>query len=77
MSDQFTAIMISHAKRVIRRKGHVTADDLRRYAAKHGIEPRHPNAWGMVFTLAKFTPIGFQVSTWPSSRGRAIRRWAA
>lgn len=61
--------------------GYVTVDDLRERAAKEGIAPRHPNAWGAVFGKA---PTGYrfkntrayQQSRIPTNRARVIPIWA-
>ncbi len=74
-NDSFVHRMRAHAKHIAQRTGHVTSDDLRRYASSHGLEPKHPNAWGAVFRGKQWICIGRRKSTLASNHAREIRIW--
>ena len=74
-NPNFVAIMRVEAIRLATLRGSVTADDLRLYAADHGIAPVHPNAWGAVFRDRRFEAIDWAPSQLESNHGRAIRVW--
>lgn len=56
-------------------RGSVSADDLRRYAAKHNDYPAHQNAWGGVFRGNEWLAIGRKKSTTVTAHARWIMVW--
>jgi len=76
-AGDFVPLMRKVAHRIATEQGSVCSDDLRRYAAEHGIAPSHPNGWGAVFRAgAGFRLIGRRKSTWPSAHRREVKVWA-
>lgn len=63
------------AEDICRDRGQVTCDDLRRYALRHGLKPKHPNAWGAVFRGNGWRCIGRAKSQLASNHAREIRVW--
>lgn len=57
-------------------QGQVTIDELRRWAAREGLSPDHPNAWGAVFSEPGWACVGYKQSTVPTNHARLIRIWA-
>lgn len=55
--------------------GSVTSDDLRLYAAEHGLVPKHPNAWGAIFHGKGWKAVGYTRSKLPSNHARTVRVW--
>lgn len=74
-SPSFQELMRAEAARICRQKGWVDSDDLREFAAREGIEPHHPNAWGAIFRGSRWQPCGFARSRLTSNHARVIRRW--
>jgi hypothetical protein len=71
----FLETMRGVARLICRQKGSVTADDLREWAGKHGIEPTHYNAWGAVFLCDDFYSDGRTKSNQKQGHGNDIRIW--
>ena len=63
------------ARLFCKEKGSVTADDLREWAARNGIQPSHANAWGAVFHRSEFEPGEFVVSKQIQGHSNRIRLW--
>ena len=55
--------------------GHVTADDIRDFAASLDIKPSHKYAMGAVFRDKRFKQIGTKISSDPGHHGKAIILW--
>jgi len=73
-NPDFVAIVKHYAMEYAAEHGSVSADEVRAWADKAGITPKHPNAWGVVFRTG-FEKIGYRPSTHPSSHGRIIAIW--
>lgn len=73
-NEGFMEIMRRQARLIAMEHGSVTSDDLQEFAARQGIEPTHPNAWGAIFRQG-WRSIGFEPSRRPQGRARVIRRW--
>ena len=71
----FLEVMRIEAKRICNRKGWVSSDDLRERAVHLGLAPRHPNAWGAIFTKSDWEIVGFVTSRKVSNHYRQIRMW--
>lgn len=72
----FVETLKSVARMIARNKGTVTADDLRIWADRNGMEPTSPNAYGAIFAKnPDFEPCGFCPSAQPNRRGGMIRVW--
>ncbi len=69
--DEIRAYAVGFAKS----SGVVCVDDLREFAAEHGIKPHHPNAWGAVFHCEGWELHGYTKSRWPVSHRRTISVW--
>jgi len=74
-NEEFVSLMRAEAMRISNGLGYVTSDDLRVYAARIGLEPSHPNAWGAVFKGKGWRSIGYRKSAVPQSHARIIRIW--
>ena len=73
----FCETMRKVARGMIKEKGSITCDDLRRFANKHGIEPHHPNAWGAIFRTKDFIMLGYKKSQLLSNHARRIAIWGS
>lgn len=73
--QEFVGTMRDVALGIARTRGSVTSDDLRRYAAEHGLVPHHPNAWGAIFSKG-WRSVGYTRSALVSNHARTIRVWA-
>ena len=71
----FLETMRGVARMICRQKGSVTADDLRVWAARNGIQPSHANAWGAIFHRSEFEPGEFVVSKQIQGHSNRIRLW--
>ena len=71
----FLETMRGVARMICRQKGSVTADDLREWADRNGIQPSHQNAWGAVFHHSEFEPGEFVVSRQVQGHSNRIRLW--
>ena len=63
------------ATQISRRKGSVSADDLRAYAFENNDYPKHHNAWGAVFKGKGWLMVGRKKSTTISAHAREIKVW--
>lgn len=63
------------ARRLARQFGTVTSDQVREEAARGGLAPQHPNAWGAVFKSGEFVRVGEAQSKLASANGRRISVW--
>jgi len=57
------------------KQGHVSANDLRRVADYHDMQPDHHNAWGSVFRGPEWVAIGFEKNSRPSAHARRVLKW--
>lgn len=71
----FVELMREKARGIAQRRGEVTVDDLREYAAAQGIEPSSPNAWGCLFIGPEWVMVGRRRSRLVSNRGREVKVW--
>lgn len=75
-NEDFLAVMRAHARVIAMEQGEVTTDDLQAYAARIGLEPQHPNAWGAIFRQGEgFKKIGYRKSRRPKAHARMISVW--
>lgn len=73
----FVETMKSVARMIARRQGTVCADDLRKWADEHGMEPTSSNAWGAIFCRNKdFKLVGYSRSALVQGHGNLQRVWA-
>jgi len=75
-NPDFVELMRSEARAIADRSGTVTIDDLRAFASRTGIEPRHRNAWGSIFHERGWNIVGYIKSERPESHARRIAVWA-
>ena len=71
----FLETMRGAARMICRNKGQVTADDVREWADRAGIEPTNKNAWGAVFKSAEFVMVGYTTRRQVQGHGNIIRIW--
>lgn len=72
-NESFLAAARATARRIARRKGSVTADDVR---AECSLEPLHPNAYGAVFKSRDFIWTGaYRRSSLVQGHGNLQRVW--
>ena len=67
--------MREQAKRVSLATGHVSADEIRKYARSIQWNPESPNAYGAVFRGKAWRCIGRKKSDHPGNHAREIRIW--
>lgn len=79
LAERSNASFVRRMRRVaaafVRRDGQVSSDDLRRYAARRGIRPRHPNAWGAIFRGTRWFILTRRKSEVASNHARWIIVW--
>jgi len=71
----FVSEMRAVAIALARRRGTVTADDLRIEATARGLRPRHKNAWGAIFRGPGWMKVGEARSALPSNHGHVNPVW--
>src|SRR5690242_12215612 len=71
----FQQTMRAVARRLALEHGNVTGDDLRKWAADRGIQPKHPNAWGAVFRERGWQCVGYVQSAVVSRHAGRIGVW--
>lgn len=71
----FVQHMRDVARSIIRERGRVSTDDLRRYCAQRGVTPQHCGAWGVIFRGRDWIAVGHKNTDIATSHGREIRVW--
>lgn len=75
----FLETMRSKARMLARKKGMITADDVREYYEQHKhelqIKPTSPNVWGALFSTNEWLWIGYRKSKRVSNHSRPIGVW--
>ena len=74
-NDEFLAIMRAYARGFSIRHHMVTADDVRAYADRMGLQPSSPKVWGSVFKGKGWECVGHHLSTRVANRGHQYRIW--
>ena len=74
-SGLWIGLMRAEARRIARKHGTVTADDLRPYADSIDVYPSHRNAWGAIFKPSEWDVVDRVKSTKPSNHARWIFVW--
>lgn len=74
-NTEFVAKMRRYAIGVIKRKGIVSIDEVRAYADKKKLEPKHCNCFGAIFKTKEFKAVGRKQSKIPSNHSRSVIIW--
>lgn len=75
-NENFVEIMRAEATRIASIRGLVSSDDLRAFASRNGIRPKHQNAWGAIFKGWKWKRVCRKKSELVSNHAREISVWA-
>jgi len=74
-NDEFLAIMRAYAIHYSQWQGQVTADDVRAYADRSGLQPTSPHVWGSVFQGKGWRRIGYHQSASVANHGHYYPVW--
>lgn len=75
-NEHFVRLARAKAIEIAKENGTVSADDLREWAERNLIEPKHPNAWGGVFRgIKRFEVVGYIQSKFSTNNARTIKVW--
>jgi hypothetical protein len=74
-NGSFVQVMRQVARNIATSKGWVTASDLREVASDYGLAPKHPNAWGAVFSSKEWEKVGEEPSRTATCHGHVNPRW--
>jgi hypothetical protein len=72
----FISTAKSIARCLARKNGRVTMDDVREVLDMLGIDPKHPNSYGAVFTGKDWHFVGWARSRRPSNHARDLKIWS-
>ena len=74
-NQDFVAAVRAKAREIALENGHVSVDDLHKWADAMGIYPAHKNCWGTVFRGKDWVFVTWVQSTRATARGRWVRAW--
>ena len=74
-NEEWLVVVRCEAIRICARKGEVSSVELRAWCDEIDFHPRHPNAWGTIFSGKQWEHIGWRKTQHPDGHARDVKVW--